>query len=144
MLKEPRHPDANTVVRYSCRNPVRSRCPPAHGEVSASRDVVDDVRQEEGSTSSISDVYRWAKIRVPEFRGGDKWSSYLVQFRTIMALVSDNDVMVFKLIEALRGPALEYYNNNCQPLPAVSFLPYVLCLKDVLADRYLRRQRGTT
>ena len=23
----------------------------------------------------------------------------------------DNDVMVFKLVEALRGPALEYYNN---------------------------------
>ena len=23
----------------------------------------------------------------------------------------DNDVMVFKMVEALRGPALEYYNN---------------------------------
>ena len=23
----------------------------------------------------------------------------------------DNDVMVFKLVEALRGPALEYYNS---------------------------------
>ena len=28
----------------------------------------------------------------------------------------DNDVMVFKLVEALRGPALEYYNS----LPAVT------------------------
>ena len=58
-------------------------------------------------------MYRWAKIRVPEFRGGDKWSSYLVQFRTItkMHWCYDNDVMVFKLAEALRGPALEYYNS---------------------------------
>ena len=23
----------------------------------------------------------------------------------------DNDIMVFKLVEALRGPALEYYNG---------------------------------
>ena len=31
-------------------------------------------------SSSMADRYRWAKIRIPEFRGGDKWSSYLVQF----------------------------------------------------------------
>ena len=55
----------------------------------------------------------------------------------------DNDVMVFKLVEALRGPSLEYYNS----LPAEtrgSFPSYVLCLKDVLADRNLWRQRGAT
>ena len=57
-------------------------------------------------------MYMWAKIRVPEFRGGEKWSSYLIQFRTIMKMhwCDDNDGMVFKLVEALRGPALEYYN----------------------------------
>ena len=66
------------------------------------------MRRQEGSTSSRADRYRWAKIRIPEFRGGDKWSSYLVQFRTIMKMHGcyDNDVMVFK-----RGPALEYYNS---------------------------------
>ena len=71
------------------------------------------MRRQEGSTSSRADRYRWAKIRIPEFRGGDKWSSYLVQFRTIMKMhgCSDNDVMVFNLVEALRGPALEYYNS---------------------------------
>ena len=49
-------------------------------------------------------MYMWTKIRVPEFRGGDKWSSYLFQFRTIMRMpgCDDNDVMVFKLVEALR------------------------------------------
>ena len=58
-------------------------------------------------------MYRWAKIRVPELRGGDKWSSYLVQFRTIMKMhgCDDNDILVFKLVEALRGPALEYSNS---------------------------------
>ena len=57
-------------------------------------------------------MYSWPKIRVPEFRGGDKLSSYLVQFRTIVKLhgCDDNDVMVFKLFDALREPALEYYN----------------------------------
>ena len=69
--------------------------------------------RQEGSTSSRADVYRWAKIRIPEFRGGDKWSSYLVQFRTIMKMhwCYDNAVMVFKRVEALRRPALEYYNR---------------------------------
>ena len=58
-------------------------------------------------------MYMWAKIRIPEFRGGDKWSSYLVQFRIILKMHEcyDNDVMVFKLVEALRGHALEYYNS---------------------------------
>ena len=58
-------------------------------------------------------MYKWAKIRVPEFRGGDKWSSYLVQFRNITKMhgCDYNDVMVFKLVEALRGLALEYYNS---------------------------------
>ena len=56
----------------------------------------------------MADRYRWTKIRIPEFRGGDKWSSYLVQFRTLMKMhrCYDNDVKVFKLVEALRGPAL--------------------------------------
>ena len=75
----------------------------AHGAVSLSRNVVGDMRRQEGSTSSREDMYRWAKIRIPEFRGGDKWSSYLAQCRTIMKMHGcyDNDVMVFKLIEAL-------------------------------------------
>ena len=96
----------------SCSNSVRSRYQPAQCAVSASRDIV-GVRLQEGTTSSRSDVYRWAKIRVPAFRGGDKWSSYLVQFRTIVKMhgCDDNDVMVFKLVEALRGPVLEYYNS---------------------------------
>ena len=81
--------------------------------VSPSRDVVGHMRRQEGSTSSRADRYRWAKIRIPEFRGDDKWSSYLVQFIIIMKMHGcyDNDVMVFKLVEALRGPALEYYNS---------------------------------
>ena len=109
----PSQSETKTVVSCSCSNSVRSRCTPAQGAVSPSRTVVGDMRQEEGSTSSRADRYRWAKIRIPEFRGGDKWSSYLVQFRTIMKMHGcyDNDVMVFKLVEALRGPALEYYNS---------------------------------
>ena len=45
-------------------------------------------------------MYRWSKIRVPEFRGGDKWSAYLVQFRTILKMhgCEDNDIVVFKLV----------------------------------------------
>ena len=74
MLEEPSQPEAKSVVICSCSNSVRSRCPPAQGVVSASRDVVGGVRRQEGSTSSRSDMYRWAKIRVPEFRGcGNKW-----------------------------------------------------------------------
>ena len=42
-----------------------------------------------------------------------KWSSYLVPFKTIIKMhgCDDNDVMVFKLVEALRGSVLEYYNS---------------------------------
>ena len=71
MLEEPSQLEANTVVCCSCSNSVRTRCPPAHGAVSASRDVVGNVRRHEGSTSSKLG-YMWVKIRVPEFRGGDK------------------------------------------------------------------------
>ena len=112
-VEVPSQPEAKTVVSCSCSNAVISRCTPAQGAVSPSRNVVGDMRRQEGSTSSRADKYRWAKIRIPEFRGGDKWSSYLVQFRTIMKMhgCDDNDVMVFKLVEALRGPDLEYYNS---------------------------------
>ena len=50
---------------------------------------------------------------IPELRGGDKWSSYLFQFRNMikMHVYDDNDVIVFKLVEASRGPALKYYNS---------------------------------
>ena len=77
------------------------------------RNVVGDMRGQEGSTSSREDRYWWAKIRIPKFRGGDKWSSYLVQFRTIMKMHGcyDNDVMVIKLVEALLGHPHEYYNS---------------------------------
>ena len=107
----PSQPEAKTVVSCSCSNSVRSRCTPVQGAISPSRNVVGDMRRQEGSTSSRADRYRWAKIRIPEFRGDDKWSSYLVQFRTIMKMHGcyGNDVMVFKLVYALRGPALEYY-----------------------------------
>ena len=55
----------------------------------------------------------------------------------------DNYVMVFKLVEALRVPALEYYDS----LPAETRGQLsTLCtlLNDVLADRNLQRQRGAT
>ena len=91
MLEELSQTEAKTVVSCSCSNSVRSRYPPAQGAVSASRNVVGDVRRQEGSISSRSDVYRWAKIRVPEFRGYDKWSSYLVQFRTILKMHGRDD-----------------------------------------------------
>ena len=113
MLEVPSQPEVKTVVSCSCSNSVRSRCPPAQGAVSPSRNVVGDVRRQKGSTSSSEDVNRWAKFRVPEFRGGDKWSSYLIKFRTIMKMhgCDDNVIMIFKLVEALRGTALEYYNS---------------------------------
>ena len=112
-VEVPSQQEAYTVVSCSCSNSVRSSCTSAQGAVSPSRNVVGDMIRQEWSTSSRADRYRWAKIRIPEFRGGDKWSSYLVQFRTIMKMHGcyDNDVMIFKLVEALRGPALEYYNS---------------------------------
>ena len=73
ILREPSQP-----ISCSCRNSVRSRCLHAQGTVNASRNVVGDVRRQEISTSSRSDMYRWAKIMVLEFRRCDKWSSYLV------------------------------------------------------------------
>ena len=122
MLQEPSQPEAKTVVSCSCSNSVRSRYPPARYAFNASRDVVGNMRRRELSTSSRSGVYRWAKIRVPEFRGGDKWLSYLVQFRTILKMhgCDDNDIMIFKLVEALRRSALEYYNS----LPAKIRSPF--------------------
>ena len=112
-VEVPSQPEAKTVVSCSCSNSVRSRCTPAQGAGCPSRNVVGDMRLHEESTSSRADRYRLAKIRIPEFRGGDKWSSYLVQFRAIMKIHGcyANGVMVFKLVEALRGPALEYYSS---------------------------------
>ena len=65
----PSQPEAKTVVCCLCSNSVRSSGTPAQGAVSPSRTVVGDMRRQEGSTSSRADMYRWAKIRVPEFRG---------------------------------------------------------------------------
>ena len=61
----PSQPEAKTVVSCSCSNSVRSRCTPAQGAVSPSRNVVGDMRRQEGSTSSRADRYRWVKIRIP-------------------------------------------------------------------------------
>ena len=51
--------------------------------------------------------------------------------------------VVFKLVKALRGPTLEYYNS----LPAEiysQFLPYVLCLKETVDETMslMRRFHG--
>ena len=68
MLEVPSQPEAKAVVSCSCSNSVRSRCPPAQGVVSSFRNVVGDMRRQDESTSSRTDMYRRAKIRVPEFR----------------------------------------------------------------------------
>ena len=44
-VEVPSQPDAKTVVSYSCSNSVKSRCTPAQGTVSPSRNVVGDVRR---------------------------------------------------------------------------------------------------
>ena len=72
-VEVPSQPEAKTVVSCSCSNSVRSRCTTAQGAVSPSRNVVGDMRRQEGSTNSREDRYRWDKIMIPEFRGGDKW-----------------------------------------------------------------------
>ena len=50
----------------------------------------------------------------------------------------DNDVMVFKLVEALRGPALEYYNSLPAETRVVSlnFVCFILygIFKELSAD----------
>ena len=73
-VEVPSQPEAKTVVSCSCCNSVRSSCIPAQGAVSPSRNEVGDMRRQEGSTSSSADRYRWVMIRIPEFRGGDKWN----------------------------------------------------------------------
>ena len=47
MVEEPSQPEANTIVSCSCSISVISRCPPAQGAVSASRDIGDVRREEE-------------------------------------------------------------------------------------------------
>ena len=67
-----------------------------------------------GPRSSRADWNRWSRIRVPEFKGNrSSWHSYLVQFNTIMKMndCDDNEVKVCKLVEALRGKALDYFEN---------------------------------
>ena len=58
----------------------------------------------------------------------------MVQFRIIKKMhgCDDNDIMVFKLVEALRGNVPDTI-IVCQLKSAVSFLSYALCLKDVWA-----------
>ena len=50
----------------------------------------------------------------------------------------DNDVMVYKLLEALRGPALEYYNS----LPADT-RDQLSTLCTLFEGRLSRQERGT-
>ena len=67
-----------------------------------------------GPRSSRADWTRWSRIRVPEFKGNrSSWHSYLVQFNTIMKMndCDDNEVKVCKLVEALRGKALDYFES---------------------------------
>ena len=67
-----------------------------------------------GPRSSRADWNRWSRIRVPEFKGNrSSWHSYLVQFNTIMKMndCDDNEVKVCKLVEALRGKALDYFES---------------------------------
>ena len=67
-----------------------------------------------GTSSSKADWNRWSRIRVPEFKGNrSSWHSYLVQFNTIMKMndCDDNEVKVCKLVEALRGKALDYFES---------------------------------
>ena len=67
-----------------------------------------------GQRSSRADWNRWSRIRVPEFKGNrSSWHSYLVQFNTIMKMndCHDNEVKVCKLVEALRGKALDYFES---------------------------------
>ena len=67
-----------------------------------------------GPRSSRADWNRWSRIRVPEFKGNrSSWHSYLVQFNTIMKMneCGDNEVKVCKLVEALRGKALDYFES---------------------------------
>ena len=67
-----------------------------------------------GPRSSRADWNRWSRIRVPEFKGNrSSWDSYLVQFNTIMKMndCDDNEVKVCKLVEALRGKALDYFES---------------------------------
>ena len=67
-----------------------------------------------GPRSSRADWNRWSRIRVPEFKGNrSSWHSYLVQFNTIMKMndCRDNEVKVCKLVEALRGKALDYFES---------------------------------
>ena len=64
--------------------------------------------------SSRAEWNRWSRIRVPEFKGNRSgWHSYLVQFNTIMKMndCGDNEVKVCKLVEALRGKALDYFES---------------------------------
>ena len=109
-VEVPSRPEAKTLVSCSCSNSVRSRCTPAQGVVSPFRNVVGDMRTAgRGALAAGQMGIGGPKIRRPEFRGGDKWSSYLVHFKNYNEMHGcyDNDVMVFKLVEALRGPALE-------------------------------------
>ena len=67
-----------------------------------------------GPRSSRADWNRWSRIRVPEFKGNrSSWHSYLVQFNTTMKMndCHDNEVKVCKLVEALRGKALDYFES---------------------------------
>ena len=67
-----------------------------------------------GPRSSRADWNRWSRIRVAEFKGNrSSWYSYLVQCNTIMKMnnCDDNEVKVCKLVEALRGKALHYFES---------------------------------
>ena len=83
-----------------------------------------------------ADLYRWSKLRVPQFNGENRWHSYIIQFNTIMKMndCRDNDVMDCKLVEALQGRALDYFES----LPvsfALNLLPCVIFLKVDLGGR---------
>ena len=97
--------------------------------------IVTEMRQNK------ADLHRWSKIRVPEFKGDNRWHSYIIQFNTIMKMndCRDNDVMVCKLVEALRGRALDYFES----LPGELRLEFVtLC--NLFEGRFGRQEPQST
>ena len=100
-----RHPELNEM----CPRPRPSFCP------GPNEAFCEEFAPSVGSSRSSRVVwYRWLKIRVPEFKGNrSSWHSYLVQFNTIMKMngCDDNEVKVCKLVEALRGKALDYFES---------------------------------
>ena len=98
--------------------------------------VQQNVVQQQPPNAMSGEIFR---AKMPVFDGKGRWQSYLLQFQTILRMYQcrDEQIMVGKLVEALREKALDYFES----LPVAVRTDFVALCK-AMESRFGRAEHG--